>query len=58
MMTVLTIFITPGDNSHYLVNEGSYIIFGFIMAIIVIFNHRANLMRIYKGEENKISFKK
>lgn len=58
LFPVLTIFITPGDNSHYLVNEGSYIIFGFIMAIIVIFNHRANLMRIYKGEENKISFKK
>lgn len=58
LFPVLTIFITPGDNSHYLVNEGNYIIFGFIMAIIVIFNHRANLMRIYKGEENKISFKK
>ena len=58
LFPVLTIFITTGDNSHYLVNEGSYIIFGFIMAIIVIFNHRANLMRIYKGEENKISFKK
>ena len=48
LFPVLTIFITPGDNSHYLVNEGSYIIFGFIMAII----------GIYKGEENKISFKK
>ena len=45
-------------NSHYLVNEGNYIIFGIAMAVFVIFNHRSNLKRIYKGEENKLSFKK
>lgn len=58
LFPVLTIFITTGDNSHYLVNEGNYIIFGIAMAVFVIFNHRANLKRIYKGEENKLSFKK
>ena len=57
LFPVLTIFITTGDNSHYLVNEGNYIIFGIAMAVFVIFNHRSNLKRIYKGEENKLSFK-
>lgn len=52
LFPVLTIFITE----HYLIN-GNYIIFGIAMAILVIFNHRANLKRIYKGEENKLSFK-
>lgn len=52
LFPVLTIFITE----HYIV-EGNYIIFGIAMAIFVIFNHRSNLKRIYKGEENKLSFK-
>ena len=53
LFPVLTIFITE----HYIV-DGNYIIFGIAMAILVIFNHRSNLKRIYKGEENKLSFKK
>lgn len=53
LFPILTIFIT--DN--YIV-EGNYIIFGIIMALIVIFNHRANIKRIYKGEENRVGFKK
>ena len=53
LFPVLTIFITE----HYIVN-GNYIVFGIAMAILVIFNHRSNLKRIYKGEENKLSFKK
>lgn len=52
LFPILTIFIT--DN--YIV-EGNYIIFGLIMALIVIFNHRSNIKRIYKGEENKVNFK-
>lgn len=52
LFPVLTIFITE----HYIIS-GNYIIFGIAMAILVIFNHRANLKRIYKGEENKLSFK-
>lgn len=49
LFPILTIFIT--DN--YIV-EGNYIVFGLIMALIVIFNHRTNIKRIYNGEENRI----
>ena len=53
LFPILTIVIT--DN--YIV-EGNYIIFGLIMALIVIFNHRSNIKRIYNGEENRLSLKK
>lgn len=53
LFPVLTIFIT--DN--YIADGYNYIIFGIAMAILVIFNHRANLKRIYDGTENRISFK-
>ena len=53
LFPVLTMFI--GQN--YIV-EGSYLIFGVLMALIVIYNHRANLKRLANGTENKISFKK
>ena len=42
-------FIVPG--SYF-----GYIIFGIVMAAIIIFNHRANIKRIAEGKENKISF--
>ena len=58
LFPVLTLFIAVDESSHYLVKEGNYVVFGIVMAIIVIFNHRANLARILKGEENKLSFKK
>ena len=50
---VLTLFIT----SHYIV-EGNYFIYSVILAVIVAFNHRANIKRILNGTENKLSFKK
>lgn len=53
LFPVLTIFIT--DN--YIVEGYNYIIFGIAMAILVIFNHRANLKRIYAGNENRVSFR-
>ena len=53
LFPVLTIFIT----SNYLV-EGNYIVFGICMALLIVFNHRANLKRIIDGNENKLSFKK
>ena len=52
LFPVLTIFITE----NYIV-DGNYIIFGLIMAVIVIFNHRSNIKRIYNGEEHKIGSK-
>ncbi len=53
LFPVLTIFIT--DN--YIADGYTYVFFGIAMAALVIFNHRSNLKRIYKGEENRLSFK-
>lgn len=53
LFPILTVFIS--DN--YL-TSGNYIIFGIAMAALVVFNHRANLKRIYNGTENRLSFKK
>lgn len=53
LFPVLTIFI--GQN--YLV-EGNYIIFGIIIAVLVIFNHRENVKRLLAGEENKLNLGK
>ena len=36
----------------------SFIIFGILLAALVIFNHRSNLKRIINGTENKLNFKK
>ena len=54
LFPVLTLFITY----NYLVDGYTYIFFGIAMAALVIFNHRANIKRLYNGTENKISFKK
>lgn len=53
LFPILTIFI----KEHYLV-EGNYLIFGIIMAMFILFNHRTNVKRILNGTENKLSFKK
>ena len=53
LFPVLTIFITE----NYIANGYNYIIFGIAMAVLVIFNHRSNLKRIYNGTENRLSFK-
>ncbi len=55
LFAVLTIFI----RDSYIVDfESSFIIFGFLLAAFVVFNHRTNLQRILSGTENKLSFKK
>ena len=53
---VLTLFI----HSNYIVEATGikYLVFGLILAAIVIFNHRANIQRIANGTESKLSFKK
>lgn len=56
LFPILCIFF----NQNFIV-EGfhfGYIVFGIIMALIVIFNHRENVKRIIEGNENKLSFKK
>lgn len=52
LFPVLTVFI----RTNYLV-PGNYIIFGIILAVFVIFNHRENVKRLLAGKENKLSFK-
>jgi len=53
LFPILTIFI----QENYIV-PGNYIIFGVVLAAIVVFNHRANVKRLLAGTENKLSFKK
>ena len=53
LFAILTIFI---QDSY--IASGNYIVFAFMLAGFIIFNHRKNLVRIFKGEENRISFKK
>ena len=46
-------YIVPTSNSNW-----SYLVFSIIVALLVIFNHRANVQRILNGTENRLSFKK
>lgn len=55
LFAVLTIF---NVGAQFYVVKGSYIIFGIVLAGIVVFNHRSNIKRILSGTENKLSFKK
>ena len=57
LFAILTLFI----RDHYIGGiefDFSFIIFGILLAALVIFNHRSNLKRIIAGTENKLSFKK
>lgn len=46
-------YIVQTSNSDW-----SYLVFSIIVALLVIFNHRANVQRILNGTENRLSFKK
>ena len=54
LFPVLTLFLAK---ENFIV-AGNYLIYSIIIALIVIFNHRANVKRLLNGTENKISFKK
>jgi len=56
LFPVLVMFI----DQHFLIpsSNWSYLIFSIIIAVFVIFNHRANVTRIFNGTENRISLKK
>lgn len=43
---------------EYFIVPGNYIVFSILLALLVAFNHRANIKRILSGTENKLSFKK
>ena len=54
LFAVLTYFI----HDNYIVAEGSgYFIYSIVLALLVLFNHRSNIVRLLHGKENKISFK-
>ncbi len=54
VFSILAFFI----KDHYIAMQGSgYFIYSVVMAVIVLFNHRSNLVRLAQGKENKISFK-
>lgn len=57
LFPILCIFINEsyligGKDAHF-----SYVVFALILALIVILNHRTNIKRLLRGEENKLSFK-
>lgn len=54
LFPILVIFM-PSD--AYIV-EGNYTIYAIILAVLVIYNHRANVKRLLSGTENKLDFKK
>ena len=54
LFPVLIIFM---PHINYLV-DGNYVFYAFILAIIVIFNHRGNIRRLIMGNENKLYFEK
>jgi len=56
LFPVLVAFI----DQNFIVNAShwNYLVYSIIIALLVIFNHRSNLKRIFTGTENKLSFKK
>lgn len=54
LFAVLTYFI----KDNYITTEGTeYFIYSIVLSILILFNHRSNIVRLIKGKENKISFK-
>lgn len=56
MAAILFPVLTLVIHENYLLGD-NYIVFGIILALIVIFNHRSNIKRIMNGEENKLGKK-
>lgn len=54
LFPVLIIFM---PSSAYIV-DGNYIVYSIILAVLVIYNHRANVKRLLNGTENRLDFKK
>lgn len=54
LFPVLIMFM---PHNAYLV-DGNYIIYSILLAVLVVFNHRANVKRLLSGTENKIDLKK
>ena len=56
LFAILVIFFR--DNSYIVEYNATFILFGILLAGLVIINHRTNLKRIIAGTENRLSFKK
>ena len=56
LFAILVIFLR--DPSYIVEYDASFILFGLLLAGLVIFNHRTNVKRIFTGTENRLSFKK
>ncbi len=56
MAAILFPVLTLVIRDNYIIGD-NYIIFGILLALIVIFNHRSNIKRIMNGEEKKLSVK-
>lgn len=54
LFPILTIFISE----HYIAEGANFTVFGILIAVIILFNHRANIKRLNNGTENRISFNK
>ena len=54
LFPVLIIFM---PHTAYLV-DGNYIVYSILIAVLVIYNHRANVKRLLEGKENKLDFSK
>ena len=54
LFPILTIFV----QNHYIAYGANFVVFGIIMAIFILINHRENIKRLNKGTENRISFSK
>ena len=54
LFPILTIFISE----HYIAEGANFTIFGILIAVIILFNHRTNIKRLNNGTENRISFNK
>lgn len=50
------ILVICGVGTEYYIVGGNYIIFSVLLALIVVFNHRANIKRIVSGQESKLKF--
>lgn len=56
LFAILVVFLR--DSSYIVEYDVSFILFGLLLAGLVIFNHRSNVKRIFAGTENRLSFKK
>lgn len=56
MAAILFPVLTLVIHDKYIVGD-NYIVFGIIVALIVIYNHRENIKRIVSGNENKLTLK-